>query len=94
MNVVKWARHAERQLEKLSPQDAEDVFWKVDNLEATWPKTSNVIKLVNRPEYRLRVGRFRVFFTPSSYIAKEPGAQLVTILRIEEVLKRDERTYS
>ena len=51
----------------------------------SFPDLSNVKSLVNRPEYRLRVGRYRVIFTVS-----EGGA---VIEYIEEVKKRDERTY-
>jgi mRNA-degrading endonuclease RelE of RelBE toxin-antitoxin system len=44
-----------------------------------------VKRLSNHPyEYRLRVGRYRVFFDFHS---------TVRIIRIEEVKKRDERTY-
>ena len=43
---------------------------------------SNIKKLRNRRGYRLRVGKWRVFFSDS-----------LTILYIEEVKKRDERTY-
>ena len=44
-----------------------------------WP---NKKKLKDRQGYRLRVGRWRVIFTNS-----------LTILCIEEVKKRGERTY-
>ena len=53
---------------------------------AGFPDVSNVKSLANRPEYRLRVGRYRVIFSVS-----EDGA--VTVVLIEEVKKRDERTY-
>ena len=42
----------------------------------------NVKKLKNRDDFRLRVGRWRVFFTDTLHI-----------LYIEEIKKRDEHTY-
>jgi len=47
-----------------------------------FPRCSNTKKLKGRDEYRLRVGRWRVIFTDS-----------LRILYIEEVKKRNERTY-
>jgi len=50
-----------------------------------FPQCVNVKRLSNHPyEYRLRVGRYRIFFDFHSQ---------VRIIRIEEVKKRDERTY-
>ena len=59
----------------------EMIFDAVDNLK-DFPNGSNIKKLKTRDEYRLRVGRWRVFFTDS-----------IEILYIEEVKKRDENTY-
>jgi mRNA-degrading endonuclease RelE of RelBE toxin-antitoxin system len=56
----------------------------VDTL-ANFPECKNVKRLVNHPhEYRLRVGRYRVFFDVRTR---------VQIITIEEVKKRDEKTY-
>jgi mRNA-degrading endonuclease RelE of RelBE toxin-antitoxin system len=53
---------------------------------AAWPDCRNVKALVGREGYRLRVGRYRVLFTINAH--HEP-----VIVQIEEVKKRDERTY-
>jgi len=50
-----------------------------------WPSCRNVVSLVGREGYRLRVGRYRVIFTIHE--------GKVRVIRIEEVKKRDERTY-
>jgi len=50
-----------------------------------WPECRGVKRLVQHQyQYRLRVGRYRVFFNIDS---------AVKIIRIEEARKRDERTY-
>ena len=65
--------------------DLERIFEGVEKL-VSFPDLSNVKSLVNRPEYRLRVGRYRVIFTVN-------GDGAVTVILIEEVKKRVERTY-
>ncbi|ACA30870.1 type II toxin-antitoxin system RelE family toxin [Histophilus somni] len=51
-----------------------------------FPFCSNVKALVNhRYPYRFRVGDYRVFF--------EIAGDMMNIISIEEVKKRDERTY-
>jgi len=51
-----------------------------------WPECQNVKHLVNHEyQYRLRVGRYRVFFDTSG--------DTITIITIQEVKKRDEHTY-
>ncbi|MBN2402650.1 MAG: type II toxin-antitoxin system RelE/ParE family toxin [Spirochaetes bacterium] len=59
----------------------ETIYNAVDDLK-NFPNCSNVKKLKDRDEYRLRVGRWRVFFTKS-----------FEILYIEEVKIRNENTY-
>jgi len=85
-NKIEWTNKALRQLHKLPPTTAREILDRVKTLSA-WPKVSRVIKLVNRPEYRLQAGRYRVIFNVY------PGETLI-VLQIEEVLKRNERTYS
>ena len=56
----------------------------VEGLER-WPECGNVKRLTNhKNDYRLRVGRYRVFFNVHAQIE---------IVMVEEVKKRDERTY-
>jgi mRNA interferase RelE/StbE len=85
-NSIEWTNKALKQLSKLPVTASREILIKVRTLLA-WPAVSGVIKLVNRAEYRLRVGQYRVIF--NVYPSGE-----VTILQIEEVLKRNERTYS
>jgi len=85
-NKIEWTNKALKQMLKLPAADSREILVKVKTLSG-WPEVSGVIKLVNSPEYRLRVGRYRVFFNVYS-------GEKVTILQIEEVLKRNERTYS
>lgn len=82
MKKIQWKTKALRQLRKIKDQQTKEmIFDAVDNLKH-FPDCSNVKKLKNRDEYRLRVGRWRVFFTES-----------LEILYIEEVKKRNENTY-
>ncbi|MFZ5812174.1 MAG: type II toxin-antitoxin system RelE family toxin [Thermodesulfobacteriota bacterium] len=53
---------------------------------AAWPACRNVKALSGRDDYRLRVGRYKVIFTVNT------GGEPV-VVRVEEVKKRDERTY-
>jgi len=57
------------------------IYDAVDDLK-NFPNCSNVKRLKNRDEYRLRVGRWRVFFT-----------DFFEIIYIEEVKIRNENTY-
>jgi mRNA-degrading endonuclease RelE of RelBE toxin-antitoxin system len=85
-NRIEWTNKALRQMAKLPAEANREVRAKVKTL-LEWPEISGVVKLVGRPEYRLRVGRYRVVFNVY------PHGE-VTVLQVEEVLKRDERTYS
>jgi mRNA-degrading endonuclease RelE of RelBE toxin-antitoxin system len=79
---IKWRPKALRQIRKIKDQQTkETIFDAVSNLK-DFPNCPNIKKLKTREEYRLRVGRWRVFFTES-----------LEILYIEEVKKRDENTY-
>ena len=49
-----------------------------------WPDCQNVKALKDRNDYRLRVGRYRVFFEVLISLK---------IVKIVEVKKRDDRTY-
>lgn len=76
---------AVKQLDKIADRDTrKEIRDEVSNL-SDWPNVQNVKKLANHKyDYRLRVGRFRVFFDISD---------TVRIIHIEEVKKRDDRTY-
>ncbi|MBW1869574.1 MAG: type II toxin-antitoxin system RelE/ParE family toxin [Deltaproteobacteria bacterium] len=82
MKRIEWKPKAIRQLRRIKDQKTKDIIYEAVNVLQDFPNCSNIKKLKNRREYRLRVGKWRVFFTDS-----------LTILYIEEVKKRDERTY-
>lgn len=85
MTRIEWTKKARKQLGPLLRQDLERILEAVEGL-VDFPNVSNVKSLVNRAEYRLRVGRYRVIFS-----VNVDGS--VTIILIEEVKKRDEHTY-
>lgn len=85
MNKIIWNKRALKQVRKIPSKTKEAIISAVENLPTTngW---RNVKSLTNHKYmYRLRVGRFRVFF--------DLGHNDVKIYLIQEVKKRDERTY-
>ena len=84
MNSLEWTPRAVKQMRKFERSDQKKIFTAIQGL-AQWPNCQNVKALTNHKHpYRLRVGRFRVFFDVFTGIE---------IVRIEEVKKRDENTY-
>ena len=84
MNTITWSKKAQKQLLKISRPDAVVIYDKVDDLKY-FPDCQNVKALKkHKHDYRLRVGNYRVLFNHDSS---------VKIISIEEVKKRDERTY-
>jgi mRNA interferase RelE/StbE len=82
MKNIKWRPKALKQLRKIKDYHTrETIYNAVDELK-NFPNCPNIKKLKDRDEYRLRVGRWRVFFTES-----------FEILYIEEVKIRNENTY-
>ena len=84
MTRVEWLSKAEKQLWSIPQHMVKAIIVAVQQL-VDWPDCRNVKALVGREGYRLRVGRYRVLFTIHE------GE--VRIIQIEEVRKRDERTY-
>ncbi len=85
MNKIIWNKRALKQIRKIPAKTKKAIISAVEDLPATdgW---RNVKSLTNHEYmYRLRVGRFRVFF---DFEHNE-----VKIYLIQEVKKRDERTY-
>jgi mRNA interferase RelE/StbE len=81
---VLWEKRAIRQMRKIPMEDRSTILAEVGSLSG-WPRTRNVKALKNQPyPYRLRVGQYRVFFSVESDLS---------ILKIEEVKRRNERTY-
>ncbi len=85
MYEIDWKPKAIKQLLKIGDKsDRQSIRDAVGQLSG-FPDCSGIKRLVNHSnEYRLRVGRYRVLFDVHSEIR---------IISIEEVKKRDERTY-
>ena len=85
MHVIDWQPKALKQLRKIDASASKQIRTAV-TAELVDLSTARNVKALTDHEYgyRLRVGKFRVFF-------EFDGA--VSIVRIEEVRKRDERTY-
>ena len=84
MNSIHWTRKAVKQLLKLHPVHQIQVRDAVAALTGM-PDTGNVKALIGHDyAYRLRVGNYRVMFDWD-------GA--IKVVSIQEVKKRDERTY-
>lgn len=85
MAIVEIKKTAIKQLVKIPLADRQRIAESIDTL-VNWPEVHHVKAFVGRNEYRVRVGRYRIIFTVN--------AQLVpTVISVEEVKKRDERTY-
>ena len=85
MNTIAWQPKAIRQMRKLPQQANADIRAAVSAELVDLKRARNVTALVNHEfSHRLRVGSYRVFFDFD-------GA--VHIVSIEEVRKRNERTY-
>ena len=84
MNRVQYSTKAMKQLRKIQPHDSKNILEHCRSL-SDLATCQNIKRLTNHQyEYRLRVGNYRVFFN------HDDG---VKIVYIEEVKKRDERTY-
>ena len=85
MNSIAWQPKALPQLRKLPQQAGADIRVAVSTELVDLKQARNVTALVNHEySYRLRVGGYRVLF-------EFDGA--VRVVSIEEVRKRNERTY-
>lgn len=84
MNEITWTRKALKQLSRIHSAQVSPIRAGVQELRR-FPGCANVKRLVNHKySYRLRVGNYRVFFDFDGE---------VKVVSIEEVRKRDERTY-
>ena len=84
MNAISWSIKAAKQLRKLDRKHQVGIRDEVANL-AAMPNCQHVKALTNHEYgYRLRVGNYRVLFDWDGEIR---------IVEIQEVRKRDERTY-
>jgi len=84
VNEIQWTRKAVKRLRKIQAADQVRIYDVVQTL-AHMPDVLNVKALVQHTYgYRLRVGSYRVLFDWDGHLH---------ITRIQEVKKRDERTY-
>ena len=85
MNAINWQPKALRQLRKIDALASKQIRTAVTAELVDLSGARNVKALTNHEYgYRLRVGNYRVFFDFDG---------VVRIVSIEEVRKRDERTY-
>jgi mRNA interferase RelE/StbE len=82
MKTIRWHKKATKQLKRIKNAKIENRIYDAVQKLKFFPQCKNVKKLINRDDYRLRVGIYRVIFTAD-----------LRIISIEEVKKRDERTY-
>ena len=84
-NAIYWQNKALRQLRKIPPEDAQRIRSAVGTELTDLSKARNVRALTGHDcGYRLRVGQWRILFDFDGQIR---------VISIEEVVKRDERTY-
>lgn len=85
MKSVVWTPKATKQLKKLGDRSAQVAILEAAGKLAAFPDVVGVKALKEHAHgYRLRVGQYRVLFDV---------LQTVAVVSIEEVKKRDERTY-
>lgn len=85
MNTINWQPKAAKQLRKLPGAAQIEIRDEVKEKLSVFPQCTGVKRLTNHDyAYRLRVGNYRVFF-------EFDGG--VKVVNIDEVKKRDERTY-
>lgn len=86
MNTINWKPKALKQMRKIPTTEGAIIRQRVNVELIDLSEARNVKALTNHQyTYRLRVGRYRVFFDVQ-------GGD-VTIVTIEEVKKRDDHTY-
>lgn len=85
MKSIVWTPKATKQLKKLGDRSAQVAILEAAGKLAAFPDVVGVKALKEHAHgYRLRVGQYRVLFDV---------LQTVAVVSIEEVKKRDERTY-
>lgn len=85
MNTIQWTAKAIKQAGKIKDAAMRARIFEEAQALAHFPDCANVKKLTNAPyPYRLRIGDYRLFFTFDGFIK---------VVFIEEVKRRNERTY-
>ncbi len=86
MNEIQWHNRARKQLKKIPKQYTEAILKSVDML-VDFPECASLDITAlkkHRYDYRMRVGRYRILFDHDD---------VIKIIQIQEVKKRDEHTY-
>lgn len=84
MERVEWSNRARKQLKRI-PRPYQSAILEATRELVRFPDTPRVKRLIDHHyQYRLRIGRYRVFFDVH---------EKIRIVRIQEVKKRDDRTY-
>lgn len=82
---IKWQAKAVKQLKKIGDRGVQERIFSASRALSTFPDCPNVKPLVDHDcTHRLRVGNYRILF--NAFLE-------VNIISIEEVKKRNERTY-
>jgi mRNA-degrading endonuclease RelE of RelBE toxin-antitoxin system len=85
MYEIEWQPKAYRQLKKIKDRETLTAIKAAVLNLANWPDCLNIKSMRNHESgYRLRVGCWRILFAAQDHIR---------IILIQEVKKRDERTY-
>ncbi|CCU72794.1 MULTISPECIES: type II toxin-antitoxin system RelE family toxin [Thalassolituus] len=86
MFSIEWTKTAVKELRKIQPEKQRTAIFKAVDELSECPTTATNVKALkgHKAGYRLRVGRYRVLFD------LDEGVRVITI---QEVRKRDERTY-
>ncbi|MFP6791212.1 MAG: type II toxin-antitoxin system RelE/ParE family toxin [Thalassolituus sp.] len=86
MFSIEWTKTAVKELRKIQPEKQRTAIFKAVDELSECPITATNVKALkgHKASYRLRVGRYRVLFD------LDEGVRVITI---QEVRKRDERTY-
>ena len=85
MYEIEWTNKAFRQLRKIRNKKFRETIYNAVTELKNLPNCANVKKLKSRKGYRLKVQNWRVIFDKKD---------VLKIIEIQEVKKRDERTYS
>lgn len=86
MKEIRWHNRARKQMKRIPKNYQDAIFDSVDKLVGFPGCASLDIKYLKKYKYdcRLRVGRYRIFFD---------NKEAINVIAIQEVKKRDERTY-
>ncbi len=85
MNQIEWLPKAVKQLRKITDKTLREHIYDSTQILKDFPDCANIKKLTKHAySYRLRIGGYRIFFEFDG---------VIKVVSIEEVKKRDERTY-